>query len=342
MARIVVRIPNWLGDAVMSTCALSLFRSQHPGDEIALFGMPGPLAVFQSSPDGFELLPYDRQGEHKGMIGFLRSVRSLRAKRFEKAFLLTNSFSSALLFYAAGIKERIGYGIHGRAPLLTQALLPDKNAHQAERYARIFNIAIPQKLQPRIFISDEEQGKTIDFLKRENLWRQPWIGLAAGSANGAAKRWPAFRYAELAQECNHLGIRSVLFGAPEERNLAEEIAVQAGQGIVNLAGRASLREFFALLQQCPLLIANDSGAMHAAAALGTPLIAIFGPTDPKQTAPLGESCRIVRKEMECSPCCKKECPLKHHRCMTDITTKEILDIVKRDLDVIMDNRSNFL
>ena len=324
--RMIVRIPNWLGDAVMATAALKEFR-RNQEDSITLLGQPNLLQVFSASPYRYSFLPYDRNREHAGWKGLWEIASRLRKEKFDRGYLLTNSFSSALLFRLGGVRERVGFRGHFRSGLLTHALPPlGITRHQAEKYAFLLTGNIPEPLQPEIFLTEEERSWAKEVLKQHKITNRTRIGFAFGAAYGSAKRWPPERYAETARRCiTDLGAKVLLFGGEKEAEAAVGLVEQVGKGCLNFAGQTGLRELFALIERCRVLVCNDSGLMHVATALETPVIALFGPTDPIETGPLGTGNRIVSQDLDCAPCLKRECPLGHHACMELIQVNTIIE-----------------
>lgn len=325
MARILIRVPNWLGDAVMATGAICDFARHRSGDEIWLAGPAYTLPAFENAPYRPQLIELDRHAA-KSVRGFFAARARLRREGFERAYLLTNSFSSALLSFMAGIPLRIGYASHGRRFLLSDAVDPrEAPTHQAAKYAYLFDTACRAFRPSKIFLTDEEQDRAGRMLREWGLEDSILVGFAIGAAYGGAKRWPVERYAQAARRCvDDFGAKAIFFGSEMDAPVCKQAADWAGKGAVSLAGRTDLRGLFALLRECRVLICNDSGVMHAAGAVGTPLVAIFGPTDPNATSPLGENIHIVRRPLECSPCLERECPLRHHRCMMDVTVDEVI------------------
>jgi heptosyltransferase II len=325
MPHIVIRIPNWLGDAVMASAAIEAYAAAHPHDQIALCGIPTALSVFDAAPYIHEQIPYHRTGAHKGFLGTLRLAAQLRQRSFDTGYLLTNSFSSCLLFTLARIPRRIGYQGQWKTGMLTQALPPlVRGAHQIPRYTRILQDQ-PCHPQPRIVLTPAEIQVAASRLSQIANPGQPIIGIAAGAAYGSAKRWPPERFAELAQRCVQERNACVLFfGSAEEAPAIEAIQKAAGEGTVSLAGKTTLRELFAILHACHTVIANDSGLMHAAAAVDTPVVGIFGPTSAVETGPTGRAVTIVQKELDCAPCFQRTCPLEHQNCMKQIHVDDIM------------------
>ncbi|RJP19494.1 MAG: lipopolysaccharide heptosyltransferase II [Candidatus Omnitrophota bacterium] len=329
MAKILIRVPNWLGDAVMATGPIWEFCRRHPRDDVTLFGLPSVLSVFEFSPFPCATIAYDQKGKHAGFSGWIRIVNDLRRGNFDAGYLLPYSFSSALLFRAAAIRERIGRAGNGRTMLLTQPLvIPDNAIHQSAKYDFLLAGNGNTLIESDIFLSPQESEKALLVFERHESLKRIRIGLAVGGAYGKAKRWFPERYAELARRCcEELDARIFLFASRDERAITEWITSQAGEGVVNLAGETNLRELFALVNGCNLLVGNDSGVMHVAAAMKTPGIVLFGPTNQMATAPIGAAVHAIDKELPCAPCMKRECPLQHHACMKEIQVIEVMEKV---------------
>jgi heptosyltransferase-2 len=250
----------------------------------------------------------------------------LRAERFDAAILLPNSFDSALLMWMAGVPERIGYKRDGRGPLLTRAI-PAPEPGDIPRHERFYYLELLRRagLMERFPAADAIELDGIEEERAagaEKLFGLgiplPAIGVSPGAAYGNAKRWLADRYAEAASLVTQERRASVLvFGSAAERDLCEQVA-GAIPGARNFAGRTTLGEFIALAAACSLFLTNDSGAMHIAAALGVPTVAVFGATDDSATGPSGRRARVIRDSAECSPCLLRDCPIDH-RCMTRVS-----------------------
>jgi heptosyltransferase-2 len=237
---------------------------------------------------------------------------------------------------------RIGYARDGRSFLLDEAVeppLPAAYGHQASYYLQLlFRAGVIDQPQPvreiRLYVTDPElhwAAKKLDTLGLNGP--RFLIGLNPGAAFGPAKRWLPERFAALADRLmGALNADVLIFGSSEERPLAEEIAGAMKHTPTVLAGGTSLRQLLALMAQCRLIVTNDSGPMHLAAALGVPLVAIFGSTDERATGPVGARIRIVSRRVDCSPCGLRECPIDF-RCMRGISVEEVfeatLDLVKR-------------
>jgi heptosyltransferase-2 len=326
--RIVIRAPNPLGDAVMALPAMAALRAAFADRAVIVAAAPGVAPLFQEitpvAPDS--ILTVDQSNE----------AVELRESGADTSVLLTNSFRTAWVSRRAGIANRWGYRAHGRSPLLTRAISkPAKRVHQSEYYlhlVRALGIDAAEAL-PAIQIRDATRARTDALLASFTINRAvPLVGLAPGAAYGHAKRWPPDRVAQLVARLGARGATCVLVGAAGDRDAGREIEslLPAGSHIVNLIGRTDLRLLAGLLASCHAFVSNDSGAMHLAAAVGVPVTAIFGPTDDRVTAPLGDHDVIIH-QVFCRPCMLRDCPIDH-RCMRRITVDRVFDAVARRLD----------
>jgi heptosyltransferase-2 len=316
---ILVRATNWVGDAVMSLPALRALREKFPRAEIAILAKPWVADLYRREPFCNRLIPYSA-----GTFGEkFHAARALRRERFDTAILFQNAFEAAALACLAGIPERIGYARDGRGFLLTRAVqTPQKGPHERFYYLELLRRAgildqIPENDAIRLEGAGEAREAGRERFRKLGLGEMV-IGVSPGAAFGSAKRWPADRFAEAAnQVAGELGAAVAIFGSKDERALCAGVAAAIRGPVKNFAGETSLSEFIDLAAGCRVYLTNDSGAMHIASALGVPTIAVFGATDPIATGPTGPLARVVREPVECSPCLKRECPIDH-RCMTRV------------------------
>jgi heptosyltransferase-2 len=330
--KIMVRATNWIGDAVMSLPAVEALRARFPSSEIVLVAKPWVSELYWNHPAVSRQIVYDAEGEHWGAGGFWKLVQKLRSERFDAAILLQNAFQAAWMAWRAGIPVRIGYARDGRSALLSEAVeVPPRAAygHQAYYYLQLlFRSGLIEKPQPveevHLHLVESERRWAVEQLQTMNLSGKRFlVGICPGASFGAAKRWLPDRYAKLADRLiDALGADVLIFGSRSESPLAEAVARTMGHTPVLVAGKTTLREFMALLAKCHLAITNDSGPMHLAAALGLPLLAIFGSTNERATGPVCLRVRIIKHPVECSPCGLRECPIDF-RCMTGISVDDV-------------------
>ena len=334
MDNILIRSTNWIGDAVMTTPAVRAVRKNFPYAMITILAKSWVAPVFESSPHVDRVLIYDDRRKHKGTAGKIRLARELRRYHFDAVILLQNAFEAALIAFMAGIPVRIGYNTDGRGFLLTHGVKCTKaikKLHQTGYYPNILKGAglktDGQALE--LFAGPESDRHADDML---HLWgispEDKLVGINPGAAFGPAKQWLPENYARLADRiCETYNARILIFGGPGDRELGRAIAKMMQHSAMDLSGRTTLGEAIALIARCDLFVTNDSGLMHAAAALATPLIAIFGSTNHVTTGPWSASSRIIRSSIECSPCLKPECPLGHLECMRRIDVNRVFRVV---------------
>ena len=258
-----------------------------------------------------------------GRWGVLRTARKLRAYGFRRGLLLPNSFSSALIFFLAGIPERVGYATDGRSLLLTRRIpRPDVSLHQRDYYLELLS-RWGEEVEERdlkLVLSRRSRDRAARFLRGLTF---PLAVLAPGAAYGPAKRWPPERFRALAAELCRRGFSVVLLGGAQEAPAGEELARDLPR-VLNLCGKTDLAEAAAVIERAAVFVSNDSGLMHVAAALRRPQVALFGSTDPRTTAPLNPRAVVIRKDLPCSPCLKRTCPQGHYLCLRGISVEEVL------------------
>ena len=327
LKKIMVRTTNWIGDAVISLPAIEALHARFPNSEIVLVSKPWVSDLYLNHPAVSRQIVYDAEGEHQGLRGLWKLVQTLRAERFDAAILLQNAFQAAWMAWCARIPLRIGYARDGRSLLLSDAVEPPPPAaygHQVYYYLQLlFRCGLIENAatfpEIRLPLAESEQRWAAKQLQEVGLGgRRFLVGISPGAAFGGAKRWITNRYAELADRLiEAVGANVLIFGSRADRPVAEAMAQAMEHTSVMVAGKTSLREFLALMSKCHLVITNDSGSMHLAAALGLPLLAIFGSTNERATGPLGRSARIAKNPVECSPCGLRECPIDF-RCMNGL------------------------
>jgi len=332
LRKILVRATNWIGDGVMSLAALDALRERFPSAEIVLVSKPWVSELYHSLPAVNRQIIYNPDKEHQGPQGFWKLVRQLREERFDAAVLFQNAFHAAWMAWCARIPVRIGYARDSRSALLTDAVEPPDPSvygHQVYYYLQLlFRAGLIDRYEPvkevRLVVQDPEKEWARRHLQRMGLSGPRFlVGINPGAFYGSAKRWLLSRYAQLADRLiGALHADVLIFGSREERALAEEIGRAMKHTPLILAGKTSLRQLLALLAQCRLVVTNDSGPMHLAAALGLPVVAIFGSTDERATGPVGSRTRVVKRPVVCSPCGLRECPIDF-RCMKAVTVDDV-------------------
>ena len=329
--RLLIRMPNWVGDAVMAEPVLRNLKQARPDLSLTLLAAQWSAPLFQDHPAVDDVIVYHRDGEHAGLAGRWKMARGL--KDFDCCLLLPNSFDSALLAWLAGPPRRIGFARDGRSLLLTDPVPLNplvKQSRQIDYYLALLTylgLAVPFR-RPRLTVDwpqADYAGKFITGLPDQDGLL---IGLAPGAAFGPAKRWPGDRFAQAAGRLvQEYGGTVLIFGSAAEAEAAQALADRLGPGAINLAGRTGLDQAAALIDRLDLLITNDSGLMHVADALDTPLIALFGSTSPQKTGPRGDRSRILSVAKDCAPCFKPVCP-KNEPCLDLITVDQVVGAAK--------------
>ncbi len=327
--KILIRATNWVGDAIMALPALHAVRKRFPEAEIAIVGRPYVADIYRDQEICDHLIAYDPSGLHKGFSGRELLAAELRAQKFDVALLLQNAFDAAWLAWRASIPERIGYARDARSFLLTKAV-PLPRHGEIPAHERFYYLELLRRtgwldvVQDESFIGlhvpAEKRRIADEFLCKSGV-RQgvTRIAIGAGASYGSAKCWPPSRFAEVANRLqSEADADVILFGTAAEANVSTAISAELRRPPIDLTGKTAITDLPALLSLCHLFIGNDSGAMHVAAAVGLPIVGVFGPTDPNGTAPVTARCSIVQQKAYCSPCFLRRCPTDH-RCMTAIT-----------------------
>lgn len=314
----------------MTLPALRAVRESFPDAAITVVANPLVANLFEYHPDCDRVIVFDKKGQHQGLSGFFGFCRTLRRERFDLAILFQNAIEAGFMAALSGVPRRMGYATDGRRFLLNYAVAINEQAkglHHTDYYLQMlshYGIEAGVKIQ-RLELRDEEKGWAKSVLPD-----QPVAVINPGAAYGSAKRWFPERFAQvgdyLAKEHN---LAIVLTGGPGEVEIGQDIAGAMETKPLNFIGKTSVREMMALLASAKLMVTNDSGPMHVAAAFDVPMVAIFGPTDHTTTSPFTRQWRIVREPVDCAPCLLRQCPTDH-RCMDRVTAEMVQDAA-RDL-----------
>jgi heptosyltransferase-2 len=317
----------------MALPALREVRKRFPEAEIAIVARPYVADIYHDQEICNQLIPYDPKALHAGLSGRERLASELRERKFDTALLLQNAFDAAWLAWRAKIPERIGYARDGRSLLLTKAVPVPRNgeipAHEKFYYLELLRRAgwldsVPDESFIGLRVPEEKSRTAEEFLRSAGVRNGTVrIAVGAGASYGSAKCWPPSRFAEVANRLqSEADADVILFGTSAEATVSEAISSEMRRPPIDLTGKTAISDLAALLSRCHLFIGNDSGAMHVAAAVGLPIVAIFGPTDPFGTAPVTPRCSIVQQKPYCSPCFLRRCPTDH-RCMTAISPEMV-------------------
>lgn len=319
--RLLIRASNWLGDSIISLPAVRAIKTGRPDTHITVASPAKTAAVWKLVPEVDEVLPL-KDGSLWGAVQLIR-----RQPAFDAAILFPNSLRTALEVWLAGVRRRVGYLGHQRRWLLNQIIpeVPHSGPieHQVNRYLQIAReLGGPvEPAQVKMFLPrGKRDGATVK------------VGLCPGAEYGPAKRWLPERFAEVARTiASARPVQWVLFGTPADSEVGAIIGAAIGPSCLNRIGKTTLEQLVSELSECALLLTNDTGTMHLATILGIPVVAVFGSTEPRLTGPLGAGHRIIRHQVECSPCFLRECPLDF-RCMKAVSVEEVVSAVSAQLD----------
>jgi heptosyltransferase II len=326
---IIVRMPNWLGDLVMATPVLADLKNYWPDAQITAMCQSPIAPLLLNDPNVDILYSYRRPNGWIHRSQHVEIIEHLRQGEYDLGILLTNSFSSAWWFWRGHVQRRIGYACNGRSLLLSEAVpFPEtrKTQHLVNTYKMLLNpLGIPlSNTSPMLYVDREELEIAHTLLHKSGVkdGQHTIVGINPGAAYGSAKCWLPDRFRSVTQRLlEDPNTFVIYFGDNNGASLVHEICQGMPERVINLAGKTTLRELVALIKICTVLLTNDSGPMHIAAALGTPLVALFGSTSDVQTGPYGSG-KVIHKHVECSPCYNRTCPIDF-RCMKRIEVEEV-------------------
>lgn len=329
MNKILVIAPSWVGDMVMAQSLFRLIKQQNPGAIIDVLAPAWTFSLLRRMPEVHEAVEMPiTHGELKLRQRY-QLAKSLRARAYTQAIVLPNSFKSALIPWFASIPRRTGWLGECRYGLLNDYRKLDTKRYplMVQQYLALglsADAALPVDYPLPLFSISAEAQQAV-LAKHKPLWRgKPVLAICAGAEFGPSKRWPEAYFAEVANKKIAEGWDVWLFGSPNDRAVTETINALTDDQCENIAGRTELAETIDLLSLVSGVVTNDSGLMHVACAMGKPVIAIYGSTSPTFTPPLAKTAQVLKLDLECQPCFKRECPLKHHRCMRDLLPVRVL------------------
>jgi heptosyltransferase-2 len=343
--RVVVRGVNWVGDAVMSVPALRELRRLLPRARLTLATRPWAEGIFAGADFIDDFLVTGNTSNRPAAV--FKEARAWRARRFDLAVLFPNAFAPALVAALARVPLRLGYATQGRSALLTQSVVVPE--WRGVRHEVFYYMHLVAELERRLYGSTTVETREPDtglsvtdarlreaqllLVERGVRPGRPLVALCPGSTNSRAKRWPAERFAAVAEMLmERVGAEVVLVGAAEESDISEEVARRMRVRPFVLTGQTDLAQTAAVLKASDLLVTNDTGPAHIAAAVGCPVVVIFGPTNPVTTRPFSTSAEVVRRPPVCAPCMLRDCPIDH-RCMTAVTAEEVFERAAHALEL---------
>lgn len=321
---------RYLGDVLLATPALRALKAAYPTARLSVLVNRGTDAVLRGNEDVDEIIPLDRGSIYEQT----RFVWQMRRRRFDTVVDLTDGDRAAILTWITGARVRIGFNAEERwtGRCYTAVVRPEAGAHRIERdLAALVPLgAAAQSAVPRLRLTPEDDAKADRLAGQLGLARdRSWVVIQPG-ARYWFKAWPPERFAELADRLNgRFGCQILVGGSPEEEPLARSVVRQAKSPLLTIAGRTDVRTLAALLKQAALFVGNDTGAMHIAAAVGTPLVALFGPSNPKEWGPRGGPSEVIYKGLDCRICFHPTCRRGEENCMKLITVDEVMEACQR-------------
>jgi len=320
--------PSWIGDAIMAQPMFARLHARFPGLQLDALAPRWVAPVLQRMGEISEVLDSPFGHGQLSLKPRWRLARELAARNYDAVYVLPNSLKSALVPFMAGIPRRIGFTGESRYGLINVRHNLDKAALplMVERFAQLAEApgaALPKPISyPKIRSTAADQEKTLAELGLERPARL--VAFCPGAEYGPAKRWPSTHFAALAKKLAERGCAIWLFGSPKDHAVAEEISQRTPGLCRNLCGATSLGQAVDLLAMAELVVCNDSGLMHVAAALDRPLVTLYGSSSPGFTPPLSDQADILSLNLDCSPCFKRKCPLGHLDCLNKLMPERVL------------------
>lgn len=325
--KIIVRSPNWVGDCVMSIGSLKTLKYENPESKIYLVTKPRLDNIYRDMKEIEKIIILPQKITIKN---FFAVIKSMGIHKIRNGILLTNSFSSALLFRLAGIKYLTGYMKDLRSFMLAKKKkLPKRISHQQDLYVDLIHFFNGYKSEKRfsnsIFLSEKQLLNGNELINKLGIDKsKKLIGISPFTAYGISKEWPKQRFLELIEKLkSSADVEIILFGSASEKNRLEKLCESTGSKVHIVSEGYSLSDAICIMKRINLFIGNDSGLMHIASALGIPLLGIFGPTLPEKSFPFSKNSEFIYKQIYCSPCLNRVCPTEHE-CMTSIGVNEVI------------------
>lgn len=327
MYKILVVAPSWVGDAMLMQPMLARLKQRHAGASIEVLAPAWTAGLLHALPEVDAVITNPFPHGALQLQARFRLGRELRAARYDQAVVLPNSLKSALVPFFAGIPLRTGFIGESRYGLLNDARKLDKTVLplMVERFAFLAETPhghIPNPLAaPKLTITLAQRAATLNKLTL--TLDRPVAVFCPGAEYGPAKRWPEAYYAQLAQRLREHGYAVWLIGSGKDQPVAALIDELSGNLCVNLCGKTNLADAIAILGCATVVVSNDSGLMHLAAAQDKPMLALFGSSSPQFTPPLSRQARVIKIDIACSPCFKRVCPLGHFNCMMQLSPERV-------------------
>lgn len=330
---ILVIGPAWVGDMVLAQSLFKALKQRHPSCRLDVVATAWTLPVLARMPEVDEGIALDVGHGALALGKRLALGRELRPRNYERAIVLPNSFKSAIVPFIARARRRTGFLGELRYGLLNDRRKLDKKVlpKTVDRFVALGlepNEPLPKNLPlPELIASRENTLHALNAVSHA-VPQVPVLALCPGAEYGPAKRWPAEYFVEVARAKLAQGWEVWLFGSEREATITRQIDARSGGRCLDLGGRTTLAEAIDLMSQATVVVSNDSGLMHVAAALGRRVIALYGSSDPRHTPPMSAKAKVLYLKLDCSPCFKRECPLGHLNCLKGIAPPQVLAAIQ--------------
>ncbi|TXT20529.1 MAG: heptosyltransferase II [Gallionellaceae bacterium] len=331
MQKILIIAPSWVGDTMLVQPMLARLKQRHPGVQLDVLAPLWTATLLRQMPEVHGVIANPFPHGALKLFARYRLGKQLRASHYDQAIVLPNSFKSALVPYFAGVPLRTGFIGEMRYGLLNDARKLDKGALplMVERFAQLAeapNDRIPRPIpHPKLQVDTKQRQELLGRLGLRD--DRPIAVFCPGAEYGPAKRWPVPYFAELAQILRERGYAVWLIGSGKDKESGDKIIALGNETCRNLCGATDLSEAIMLLSAASLVVSNDSGLMHLAAALDRPMLALYGSSSPHFTPPLSEQAQVIKLELPCSPCFKRTCPQGHFNCMMHLTPQMVAQYI---------------
>jgi len=341
--KVIIRVPNHLGDCIMALPMVNDTREAHPGTTVAVLVPENLVALYEDNPAIDEIIKIPSTHVH-GLMAVVKIRDMISPGNYDIGYILPPSFGAAAAFKLAGVRERIGYIADGRRLLLSRPLAlptPLNSAHRSELYFNLLRRGAEVELEytrPKIFLNDADMNRGMEVLSNFGLAGGGDYAVIAFRAVAESRRWGTDNYTELIKTIiSRYNLKVILIGASEDKVEGDKISAATGAiDVLNLAGKTSLRETAAILSHARFFVGNDSGPAHLAAAVGIPLVVLSGADDPRSTSPVTPRKKLVYLDhLDCISCVKNKCPLTgsaHMLCMRSITVALVMDQIDQVLE----------
>lgn len=334
--------PNWIGDAIFSHGLIKVIKNQYPEADIDVLAHERIACVYEMMPEVNQIHGANNEKSKLNFWTRVQIARKISKQNYTHAYIINNAWKHALIPFLARIPNRIGWLGEFRFILVNQWRLLNKKMFP-DMLSKLSSLGLPknkqlevhymrEQLYPKLQANKQNQFKILTNLGLHQSLssNKPIVAISPGSDNGTSKRWPATKYAFLIQKLIKINCEVWIFGSPKEKNLSDYIMQHTGKSdsIHNLTGRTNLDEALDILGLCNVAVCNDSGLLHASAALGLGVVAIYGPTSENFAPPLTVNKAVITEDVKCRPCNQHECPFGHHACMETIEVDRVLSKVK--------------